>query len=170
MRFVQPASSRASTSTTRVDVFVGEVRRPTQAYAELARASTARDLDEIVATVPVLMFGVMGRPREELNVVAGALGNAAETHIAPSNYGGHTCTVTPPGLSKWIGVVAYCTQVGLDPERVLAIGDGPNDIELLTNATIAVVPESAFSEALALADHLVAPPDQGGWATVLDLV
>ena len=94
------------------------------------------------------MFGVMGRPREELTVVAGVLGNAAETHIAPSNYGGHTCTVTPPGLSKWIGVVAYCTQVGLDPARALAIGDGPNDIELLTAAAVAVVPSDACADAL----------------------
>ena len=52
---------------------------------------------------------------------------------------------------------------------MLAIGDGPNDVELLTHAAVAVVPESAFPDALAVADHLVPPPD-GGWAKILDLV
>jgi hydroxymethylpyrimidine pyrophosphatase-like HAD family hydrolase len=157
---------------TEIEIYVGE--RPSTHPGHLAsfgpRAVTAH-LDEIVATQPVLGFGVIGHPLGPLMTVVAGIGDHAETHLSgDSQWGGDTLTVAPPGLSKWAGVLAYCELVGLDPDRVLAIGDGPNDIELLTNATIAVVPESAFSEALALADHLVAPPDQGGWATVLDLV
>jgi len=157
---------------TEIEIYVGA--RPSTHPGHLAsfgpRAVSA-DLDEIVRTEPILGFGVIGYAHEPLTVAVTAIGDRAEAHLAvDAQWGGSTLTVAPPGLSKWAGVLAYCELLGIDPDRVLAIGDGPNDIELLTNATIAVVPESAFPEALALADHLVAPPDQGGWATVLDLV
>ena len=128
---------------TEIEIYVGE--RPSTHPGHLAsfgpRAVTA-DLDEIVATEPVLGFGVIGHPLEPLITVVAGIGGHAETHLSgDSQWGGDTLTVAPPGLSKWAGVLAYCELVGLDPDRVLAIGDGPNDIELLTNATIAVVPE-----------------------------
>ena len=155
-----------------IEVYVGA--RPSTNPGHLAsfgpRAVPA-DLDEIVATVPVLGFGVIGHPLEPLMQVVSAIGTDAETHLSDDSlWGGDTLTVAPPGLSKWAGVLAYCDRAGVDSGRVLAIGDGPNDRELLTHAAVAVVPESAFPDALALADHLVPPPDDGGWAKVLDLV
>jgi hydroxymethylpyrimidine pyrophosphatase-like HAD family hydrolase len=103
--------------------------------------------------------------------VARRLGDVAITHVSGGDqWGGHTCTVIPTGLSKWVGVLEYCAQEGLDPSRVLAIGDGPNDVELLTAAAVAVAPSDSCGEALACADHVVPPPQQGGWAQILDLV
>ena len=155
-----------------IEVYVGA--RPSTNPGHLAsfgpHAVTA-DLDDIVATAPVLCFGVIGHPREPLLHVVGAIGDHAETHLsADSRWSGDTLTVAPPGLSKWAGVLAYCELAGIDSEHVLAIGDGPNDVELLTHAAIAVVPEDAFPEALPLADHVVPAPDVGGWAHILDLV
>ena len=40
-----------------------------------------------------------------------------------------TVTVAPPELSKWNGVEAFCAHRGLDPSKVLAIGDGRLDPE-----------------------------------------
>ena len=155
-----------------VDVFVGENPSTHPAHLRSLGTTVARaDLDDIVESVPVLMFGIMGRDADVLAEVSIALHGAAESHLAGSHqYGGHTFTVTPPGLSKWIGVVAYCTEAGIDPDRVIAIGDGPNDCELLTAASIAVVPSDACADALGLADHVVASPRDGGWAEILDLV
>jgi hydroxymethylpyrimidine pyrophosphatase-like HAD family hydrolase len=155
-----------------IEVYVGA--RPSTNPGHLAsfgaRAVTA-DLDEIVATQPVLGFGVIGHPIEPLLHVVGTIGDRAETHLSgDSRWGGDTLTVAPPGLSKWAGVLAYCELAGIDSTRVLAIGDGPNDRELLTHAAIAVVPEDAFPEALPLADHVVPAPEAGGWAHILDLV
>ncbi len=121
--------------------------------------------------MPVLMFGVMGHTGDHLAHVATALTGTAEMHLAADDqYGGRSCTATPLGLSKWVGVVAYCTAAGLDPNRILAIGDGPNDTELLTAASIAVAPAGACATALAAADHVVGHPRDGGWAEILDLV
>ena len=79
-------------------------------------------------------------------------------------------TVAPTGLSKWAGVVAYCSRAGLDPERVLAIGDGPNDRELLTRAAVAVIPEDADETLRGAGHHVVGSARTGGWAEILDLI
>jgi hypothetical protein len=156
----------------RVDVFVGE-RPSTHAdhLRSLGTTAESADLEEIVRSVPVLMFGIMGHDRDPLNKVSNALAGAAETHLAGSDqYGGYSYTVTPCGLSKWVGVLEYCTRARLDPGRVLAIGDGPNDCELLAAAAVAVAPSDACPAALGRADHIVGSPRDGGWAQILDLV
>jgi hypothetical protein len=138
---------------------------------ELGAGVRSLDLDAAVAESPVLMFGIMGHAEPPLAEVQRALAGVAEVHVAGSEqYGGYSVTVTPVGLSKWIGVEVYCERRGIDASRVLAIGDGPNDVELLEGAAIAVVPEDAHASALALADHVVASTRDGGWATILDLV
>ena len=128
------------------------------------------DLDEIVATLPVFMFGLLGQTRASLDAFAPSAGAIGETHVAHDFYGGHGITVVPRGLSKWVGVRAYCDAAGLDPGRVLAIGDGPNDTELLEAAAVAVVPVDGHDHVVAMADHVVASPRDGGWAELLDLV
>ena len=106
-----------------VDVFVGD--RPSTHPDHLAAFGTtarAGDLEEVVQTVPVLMFGIMGHAPEPLFDVSQALAETAEAHVAgPDQYGGHSCTATPAGLSKWIGVLAFCARAGLDPDA------GPRD-------------------------------------------
>jgi len=155
----------------RIDVYVGD--RPSTHPDHLvglgANAAHA-DLEAVVGEAPVLMFGLMGHPALPLVELERALEGVAEVHVGPDYFGGHSCTVTPLGLSKWVGVVAYCDRAGLDVSRVLAIGDGPNDRELLEAAAVAVVPADAHPSALELADRVVAPTREGGWAAILDLV
>jgi hypothetical protein len=154
-----------------VDVFVGD--RPSthpEHLVGLATTVAEHPLDAVVADVPVFMFGLMGHDEGPLLEVQRALAGAAEVHVAPDQYGGHSCTVAPLGLSKWVGVEAYCAHAGIDPSRVLAIGDGPNDRELLDGAAVAVVPADAHESLEGIADHVVPTPRDGGWATLLDLV
>lgn len=153
-----------------VDVFLDENPSTHPLHIETLTTSERGSLDEVVTAMPVLMFGIMGHPTVPLERVASALAEVAEAHLAPDQWGGHSFTVTPRGLSKWVGVEVCCARFGADPSRVLAIGDGPNDVELLTAAAVAVVPEDAHPAALAVADHVVPSPSAGGWATILDLV
>ena len=76
--------------------------------------------------------------------------------------------MAPFGQSKWDGVLAFCAARDLDPDRVLALGDGTNDIELLEGAAIALVPEVAHQVALDRADHVIGAAADGGWVAVLD--
>jgi hydroxymethylpyrimidine pyrophosphatase-like HAD family hydrolase len=153
------------------DVYVGT--RPSTSETHLralgTRARTA-DLEEIVATVPVLSFGIFGNEEHVIARVVEGLRLVADPRVSHGDFGGHGVTVAPIGLSKWIGVLAYCELAVIDPTRVLAIGDGANDRELLTNAAVALVPDDAHEDALGAAHHVVPSPAVGGWASVLDFV
>jgi hypothetical protein len=128
-------------------------------------------LARIVSDEYVLAFGVLGIDGEQALGVGRALETVATPHVSPDRqYGGHTVTVAPTGLSKWDGVEAYCSISGIESGTVLAIGDGPNDVELLERAAVAVVPDDAHDAARAIADHVVGRAVDGGWADVLDLL
>jgi hydroxymethylpyrimidine pyrophosphatase-like HAD family hydrolase len=155
-----------------VDVFVSDSPSThVDHVASFGALHEVADLPEIVRSVPVLGFGVLGHRREPLEQVGAALGGVGEAHLGVDKlYGDHALTVAPAGLSKWDGVRAFCTREGLNAERVLVVGDGPNDLELLAHAAIAVVPEDGYIAALDLADHVVGSPSVGGWSAILDLI
>ncbi|MGY6501940.1 MAG: HAD family hydrolase [Acidimicrobiales bacterium] len=154
-----------------VDAFVGD--NPSthpdhlHSFGEWVRTGA---LVDVVAEHPILAFGVIGVTEGRIHEVADALAGVANAHLSDERQysGGMTLTVAPPELSKWDGVVAFCTHRGLDPAAVLAIGDGPNDLELLDGAAVAIVPADGHVDALARADHVVPPALDGGWADLLD--
>jgi hydroxymethylpyrimidine pyrophosphatase-like HAD family hydrolase len=155
-----------------VDLVVGE--HPSTHPGHLARARPFVEVDDlarVVKTEPVYAFAVVGRPAAVLAPVPPAVGAAGSASIvADLIYGGATIQVRPPAVSKWSGVLAYCAERGIDPGRVLAVGDGANDLELLDAAAVACVVAAAPPAVLARADHVIGPPASGGWAAVLDLV
>ncbi len=129
------------------------------------------DLDEIVATTPVLSFGVFGHERSRLSPVSEQVRSRASAYVVADTWSdGAGLTITPLGLSKWTGVLVYCERHEIDPSRVLAIGDEVNDVELLTHATVGLAMADGHPDARDAADHIVAPSDEGGWAALLDFV
>ncbi len=128
------------------------------------------DLDRAVGEEAVLGFSMIGLPHGECVEAADAVGDVAETHLDRSlDFPGMgTITVAPHGQSKWDGVAAFCATHDLDPARVLAVGDGSNDLELLDGAAVALVPEVAHQSALDRADHVIGSAADGGWVAVLD--
>jgi HAD superfamily hydrolase (TIGR01484 family) len=131
------------------------------------------DLAEVASTHTVLGFSILGRPHDELAELAAAIeasGLAAVAFTQDRMYEGWSLMAAPAGVSKWTGVVAWCELAGFDPERVLAIGDGGNDVELLAAAAVPVTVEGGDARAAAVADHVVRRPDEGGWADLLDLL
>jgi hydroxymethylpyrimidine pyrophosphatase-like HAD family hydrolase len=155
-----------------VDLVVGD--HPSTNPGHLARArpwAATDDLDRVVGDEPVYTFAVVGRPAALLEPVLREVGAAGAASIVPDLiYGGFTLQVRPPDISKWSGVLAYCAEQGIDPARVLAVGDGANDLELLDGAAVACAVATATPDVLARADHVIGPPSSGGWAAVLDLV
>lgn len=137
---------------------------------DLGDAVRRGDLQETVRSQPVFAFTIIGLPHSLLDAARQKVGTAGEVHLdrAFDVPGQAAMTVSPPGLSKWEGVVAWCTHAGVTPSRVIAIGDSTNDVELLSNADLALVPENAHPAALALADYVIPRPIDGGWASVLE--
>jgi len=129
------------------------------------------DLDQVIRDHEVLSFGVIGIDYEPGQQVVDELDGVATPRLDRSlDYGGAALIVSALGVSKWGGVLAWCETAAIDPTRVLAIGDGPNDVELLDGAAVAVSLAGSHPDALAVADHVVPPAKEGGWAGILDLL
>lgn len=155
-----------------VEVFVSEApsTHPEHltSFGDGVRTGT---LVDVVAAERVLGFGVLGMDRDAGRAIVAALDGVGTSHFdVDRRYGGCALTVAPLGASKWDGVVAFCERHGFDRTRVLAVGDGPNDVEMLREAVVAVAPSDGHPAAVALADHVVDPASAGGWASVLDLI
>lgn len=153
------------------DVIVGPTPSThPQHLAHLGTWAVPQDPWEAVAEHQILGIGVVGQQRVPLERVAQQVGTRGEAAVVRDLYfGGATLIVRPPGISKWQGVEAFCRARGIDASNVLAVGDGENDLELLTNARVACVVSDGCEPALALADHVLDPAAAGGWAAILEL-
>ncbi|MFT4217768.1 MAG: HAD family hydrolase [Micropruina sp.] len=65
-------------------------------------------------------------------------------------------------VNKSVGMMMAVEHFGADHADIVAIGDGYNDLEMLTDAATAVVIEGSPEPLLALADLVVPPPEQAG--------
>lgn len=152
-----------------IDVVVGQ--QPSTHALHLAHIGDGLgrdDLDAVVASEPVYAFVVVNAdPGALAEVVRGLHGTGTPTVTEDAYFPGATITVRPPQTSKWEGVLAFCRQQDLDPGRVLAVGDGENDVELLHGAAVSCVVRDGCDAALALADHVIDPACDGGWSAIL---
>lgn len=76
--------------------------------------------------------------------------------------------ILPPNVSKGGTVRALLKSLGIQPENLLAIGDGKNDIEMIQMAGIGVAVANANDALKAMADHVVASHDDDGVAEAID--
>lgn len=75
---------------------------------------------------------------------------------------------TAQGIDKGHGVLRLCAMLGVDPARVLAIGDSDNDIPMLEAVGFAVAMGNASPGVLAVADYVAPPVDADGAAVALE--
>jgi Cof subfamily protein (haloacid dehalogenase superfamily) len=77
--------------------------------------------------------------------------------------------ILDPHVSKAVGCDIVCRRLGCTLADAIAIGDAPNDVEMLAAAGYAIAVASSRPEVLAVADATCAPPQDGGVADVLDI-
>lgn len=68
------------------------------------------------------------------------------------------------GVNKAVGMRRVSMHVGIPVERLVAVGDGANDIEMISEAGIGVAIEGAAPEVLAVADRTARGPEKAGLA------
>ena len=128
-----------------------------------------QDLAESIAESIVIGFGAFGFAHDHLarlkeGIEAEAL---ASVFISPSHYeGDHGIMVQGRGVDKSTGLDALCERHGIDRNRLAVVGDGFNDIGMLSTAAIAIVPNNAPDEVQALADAIIEPNELGGWKQI----
>jgi hydroxymethylpyrimidine pyrophosphatase-like HAD family hydrolase len=154
-----------------IDVVVSSAPSTCAAHlAYLGPVAATEELDHVVLTKAIYAFSVLGLDRESLGPLAaelvGECGATAVLYPEPI-YGGFGLTVNPRGVSKWSGIEAYCTLHGISREQVAAVGDGPNDIEMLSHASLRIGVRGGCDEVVEMADCLIDAPDRKGWTEIL---
>lgn len=126
---------------------------------------SVKSLDELL-TAPAVKLLARGSYDADafLTVVAAALAGLAEaTH---SSYSG-LVEISAAGVTKAAGLAWYCEQLGIDAVDVLAFGDMPNDVPMLTWAGRGVAVANAHSAVLKIADEVTGSNDEDGVASYL---
>lgn len=78
-------------------------------------------------------------------------------------------SVTVPGVSKATAVRSVAAEYGIPLERVMMVGDGANDVEVMRAVGVPVAMGNAEPEVLALSRHHVDHVDRGGLVQALAL-
>jgi len=76
--------------------------------------------------------------------------------------------ISAPGVSKASALAGVCAQLGVGQEDVVAFGDMPNDLAMLSWAGWGVAVANAHAEVIAAADEVTASNDEAGVAAVLE--
>jgi hydroxymethylpyrimidine pyrophosphatase-like HAD family hydrolase len=70
--------------------------------------------------------------------------------------------VVPAGVNKWAGLQVLLDHLGLDPQQMMAVGDGSNDLEMVKHAGIGVAMGNAVPSVKSVAAAVVSSNDEGG--------
>jgi HAD superfamily hydrolase (TIGR01484 family) len=76
--------------------------------------------------------------------------------------------ISAAGVTKASGLADVCDRLDLDADRVVAFGDMPNDVPMLSWAGHGVAMANAHDDLLAVADEVTAPNSEDGVAQVLE--
>jgi Cof subfamily protein (haloacid dehalogenase superfamily) len=124
------------------------------------------EVEELIADpVTKLLVKHPDRPPEEIHQQVVAL--AGEDAVV--TYSGNVLLeVSGAGVSKASTLEALCREQGHAAAEVLAFGDMPNDVPMLTWAGHGVAVGNAHEQVLAVADEVTATNDDDGVAKVLE--
>lgn len=75
--------------------------------------------------------------------------------------------ILPPNVSKGQALKVLLKDMGVTADKVLAIGDGENDMEMIQMAAIGVAVENADPKLKAVADHVVGGNQEHGVAEAI---
>lgn len=83
-----------------------------------------------------------------------------------SSYPGYF-EILPKGLNKGDALLRLCSHLDIAPYEVAALGDSDNDIEILSQAGVAIAMGNAYERLKRVADHVVPSNDNDGVAYAL---
>ncbi|MCW3840265.1 Cof-type HAD-IIB family hydrolase [Micromonospora yasonensis] len=146
-----------------------ESHYPLRWDADLEAIRAVESPEELLAAPAVKLLARAGEqdPDAFVRVVAGALQGLAEaTH---SSYSG-LVEISAAGVTKAAGLAWYAARLGIEERDVLAFGDMPNDVPMLTWAGRAVAVANAHPAVLEIADEVTGSNEEDGVAAYLEQV
>jgi Cof subfamily protein (haloacid dehalogenase superfamily) len=122
---------------------------------------------------------VLGHPATKLlirhrGMTSSQMADAVRTVLAGSDleitYSSNSglIEISAAGVTKASGLAWVCDRLDVDPGRVVAFGDMPNDVPMLDWVGHGVAMANAHEDLLAVADEVTAPNSEDGVAQVLE--
>ena len=100
-----------------------------------------------------------------------AFPGALSIHVIKSpRYRDWLCEIAPAGVTKWSGVLAVATTLGIVADEICAVGDDVNDLPMIRGAGLGVAMGNASDEVRAAADTVVGDHDGTGIADLAEIV
>jgi Cof subfamily protein (haloacid dehalogenase superfamily) len=128
--------------------------------ADLAAAVEATPPTKLMMIAPVDEMDAFARLAHE---ALAELGGTARVVRSEPTY----LEAVATAVSKGDGLLHACRALGIPPSRVVAFGDGPNDLELLETAGLGVAMQNADPSVKAAADRVCPPNREDGVAVAL---
>jgi Cof subfamily protein (haloacid dehalogenase superfamily) len=128
--------------------------------------TTPEELTSVPA-VKLLARSASSEPDAFFELVSRTLGGIAETTHSSSSA---LVEISATGITKAAGLAWLCEREGVTAEQVIAFGDMPNDIPLLTWAGHSVAMGNAHPAVIEVADEVAPTNDEDGVAAVLERV
>ena len=124
-------------------------------------------LDRIIATpaVKLLAKDLDADPDCFRAAAAAVVGDTATVTTSSRN---GLLEIAAPGVTKASGLAEVAARHGIDPAQVVAVGDMPNDVAMLSWAGRAYAVANAHPSVLAVADDVLPSNDDDGVATLID--
>jgi hypothetical protein len=137
--------------------------RNSELMPQVAYADT---LEELLSEPPVkILARVESVPIDEAARTAiAALDGVADVYFSDL----HLLEIAPAGVSKASTLERVAARWGIGSEHVVAIGDMPNDIPMITWAGYGVAVANAHPSVREAADHVTASNDDDGVAQVIE--
>ena len=134
----------------------------------LPDGTTVDAVDALVAQPVIkLLLRHSGMSADELlSRAREACGPLAE--FSHSNSADALLEISAAGVSKASALARLCEQRGIERDDVVAFGDMPNDLPMLSWAGYAVAVANAHPDVIAVADEVTASNDEAGVARVLE--
>ena len=126
--------------------------------------ATMEELTSVPA-VKLLARSASSEPDAFFELVSQTLGEAATTTHSSSSA---LVEISAAGVTKAAGLAWFCERDGLTAEDVIAFGDMPNDIPLLSWAGHGVAMGNAHPAVVEVADEVGPTNDEDGVAVVLE--
>jgi len=94
----------------------------------------------------------------------------AVTSTAATGSETHLLEAFNPQVNKWTAIARHCAQRGIPSERVAAIGDGLNDVEIVREVGLGVAMGNADERVRAVADRVTKDHDAEGVAAAIAMI
>lgn len=76
--------------------------------------------------------------------------------------------ITPPNITKAVGLAKLAEYLKIQPDEIMACGDGDNDLAMIKYAGLGVAMENAIDEVKSVAQFITKDCDDDGISYVID--